>query len=200
VTATSFAPAEPIERSHERTTGWWGMILVIFTEGTLFAVLLLSYAYLRFSATPAWPPPGIEAPTLKLPVVMTIVLVSSSLPMQLAVHASRAGRAGRARLLLGIGILMGAAFLVMQIIEYHTKLAKFRPTTNSYGSLFFTITGFHGIHVIVGLLISLWALLLGCRRLSGAGHRTVENAVLYWHFVDLVWVAVFSIIYLMGAL
>ena len=76
--------ATSAQRPTSRSTSWWGMMLLIATEGTIFAILLLSYAYLRFSSTPAWPPAGIEPPALKLPVLMTAALVLSSVPMQLA--------------------------------------------------------------------------------------------------------------------
>jgi heme/copper-type cytochrome/quinol oxidase subunit 3 len=190
-----------VDVGRSRSTAWWGMILLIATEATLFAVLLLSYLYLRFESTPAWPPPPIEPPTLKLPVLMTVLLVVSSIPMQLAANAARARRTSLVvRVWLLIGSALGLAFLAVQFDEYQTKLGEFRPSTNSYGSLFYTITGFHGIHVIVGLLLTLWAVVLAGRRVRRGGERAIENVVLYWHFVGVVWLAVFATIYLSGAL
>jgi heme/copper-type cytochrome/quinol oxidase subunit 3 len=182
-----------------RTTAWWGMVLLIFTEATLFAIFILSDLYLRFSATPSWPPPGIQAPTLRLPVLMTVVLVASSVPVQLAADAARAGCRVRCRMLLGGTIALGLTFLALQAVEYHEKLQHFSPRTNTYGSLFFTITGFHGLHVIVGILLLSWAV-VAAGQLERRGGDAIENIVLYWHFVDAVWLVVFATLYLSVAL
>lgn len=178
-----------------RTTAWWGMVLLIATEATLFAMLILSYLYLRYSATPVWPPDGIERPTLALPAVMTLVLVSSSVTMHLASRSSRDGRSA-ARGWLLCTLLLGLAFLTLQGVEYHAKAVEFTPRTNAYGSLFFTITGFHGLHVLAGAVMIAWAVLAVPARASSRRQRVVENVALYWHFVDAVWIVVVSVLYL----
>lgn len=189
------------ERSPEPTTGTMGMLLFIATEATLFATFILSYFFLRFQSTPRWPPDGIEQPTLLLPSIMTVVLLSSSVPMHLADVGIRRGSRTRLRVGLLASFVLGGAFLGLQVFEYAEKLKEFTPQANAYGSLFFMITGFHGAHVAGGLLLNLWVQIQAGRGFFGPDrHGTVRNVALYWHFVDAVWIAIFSSLYLGAAL
>ena len=179
-----------------RPTGWWGMVMFITTEATLFAALVASYFYLRFQATPEWPLGGIKTPELKLPLVMSAILLSSSVPMAWADRGIRNGHVGRLRLGLGLTFVLGATFLGLQAGEYLTKLREFTATTNAYGSLFFTITGFHGLHVVVGLLMNLFAQVRAWLGHFGRGrHLHVQTTAMYWHFVDAVWVVIMLSLY-----
>ena len=191
-------PGEVLPTYGHRTFGWWGMVWLIATEATLFAVLITSYFYVRFQSAPIWPPDGIEAPKLALPLVMSVVLWSSSIPVHVAERAIKRNRQGVLRAGLLLGFLLGAAFLVLTLgVEYPEKLREFTPRTNAYGSLFFTLTGLHASHVVVGLLMSAWT---QWRAWAGAfddrRHVTVQLFTMYWHFVDVVWVFVLATIYL----
>ena len=184
----------PVEVTGARAPAWWAMVLMIATEATLFACLLSSYFYLR-SFAPSWPLGEIERPELKLPVIMTVVLLSSSVPIFWAESGIRQGNQMRLRIGLLISFLLGATFLGLQGYEYAHK--HFSMQTNAYGSLFFTITGFHGMHVLIGLLMSLFVQVrawLG--HFNGRRRLAVENFALYWHFVDAVWIFIFSSLYL----
>jgi heme/copper-type cytochrome/quinol oxidase subunit 3 len=188
--------------SGPRSFGWWGMVWLIATEATLFAALIASYFYLRFQNGVVWPPDGIAKPTLALPLAMTAVLWASSVPVHLAESGIKRGRQMQLRIGLALGFVLGAAFLVLTYaVEWPEKLHEFSPTTNSYGSLFFTITGFHSAHVAVGLLMSLW---VQWRAWTGAfdehRHVSVQNFTMYWHFVDIVWAFVLATIYLSPSL
>jgi heme/copper-type cytochrome/quinol oxidase subunit 3 len=189
----------PTTAAGPQNFGWWGMVLFIAVEATLFALLLASYFYLRFRSGPVWPPDGIENPKLELVLVMSAILWSSSLPVHLAHSAIKRGQQGKLRAYLALGFLLGATFLVLQgAMEYPDILRhEFTPRTDAYGSMFFTITGFHGAHVAVGLLMNAWVQL---RARQGAfdqhRHVSVQNFVLYWHFVDVVWVFVLATLYL----
>jgi heme/copper-type cytochrome/quinol oxidase subunit 3 len=191
---------QAIPRHHAGSVspGWWGMVMLIVTESMLFGSLIASYFYLRFKSAPVWPPDGIPTPSLKLPLIMSVILWTSSWPVHKADRAARDGNQLALRLWLAAGFLLGAVFLGLQLaVEYPEKLAEFSPTTNAYGSLFYTLTGFHGGHVLIGLLISLWTQV---RAWQGAfnkdRHVTVQNFTMYWHFVDIVWVLVLATIYL----
>jgi heme/copper-type cytochrome/quinol oxidase subunit 3 len=188
----------PHHASGARSYGWWGMIWLIATEATLFATLLVSYFYLRFQYGPTWPPHGIEIPTLELPLIMSVILWSSSVPVHIADSGIRKGHQGRLRWGLAFGFVLGAVFLGLQFgIEYPEKWAEFTPQTNVYGSLFFTITGFHGLHVFGGLMISAWTQVRAWRgAFDEHRHTTVQNFAMYWHFVDAVWLFVLATIYL----
>ncbi|CAN5587379.1 hypothetical protein BH24ACT26_BH24ACT26_18010 [soil metagenome] len=189
--------ALPEHASGSRAFGWWGMVMLIATESMLFAALIASYFFLRFNSGPQWPPGDIPTPTLELPLVMSVILLSSSIPVHMADRAIRKGEQRRLRTGLALGFVLGASFLGLQGVEYAEKLAEFSPTTNVYGSLFFTITGFHGLHVLIGLLFSVWT---QARAWRGAfdeeRHLTVQNFTMYWHFVDAVWIVVLFTIYL----
>ncbi|HEY7064797.1 MAG TPA: cytochrome c oxidase subunit 3 [Chloroflexota bacterium] len=183
----------PATTTGARATGWWGMVLLVATEATLFACLLTSYFYLRASNA-TWPLGDIEKPSLLLPGILTVILLSSSAPMHWAERSIRRGDGGRLALGLAISFLLGATFLSLQVIEYSRE--SFTPQTNAYGSLFFTITGLHGAHVLIGLLMSAVVQLrtwLG--QFTARRHLAVQNVALYWHFVDAVWVFVFLSLY-----
>jgi heme/copper-type cytochrome/quinol oxidase subunit 3 len=189
-------PTYPREATEGRSPSWWGMVLLIFTEATFFAILLLSYFYLRFQSGPVWPPDGIEKPSLTLVSIMTPILVLSSIPMHWADTGIRRGSVGRLRLGLLAVILQGGTFLGLQAVEYHTLLKTYTPKTDAYGSLFFTITGFHGLHVAIGVLLMTWLLVYSFRgRWTAANHQAVANIALYWHFVDLVWLFILTSLY-----
>jgi cytochrome c oxidase subunit III len=180
-----------------RPTGWWGMVMFITTEATLFAALVASYFYLRFQSTPEWPLGGIKPPELPLPLVMSAILLSSSLPMAWADRGIRDGRVGRLRLGLAVTFLLGVTFLGLQSYEYTVKLEEFTPTTNAYGSLFYAITGFHGTHVLVGLLLILFVQVRAWLGHFGRGrHLHVQTTAMYWHFVDAVWVVIMLSLYI----
>jgi heme/copper-type cytochrome/quinol oxidase subunit 3 len=170
------------------------MALFIAAELALFASLLASYYYLRFKAT-TWPLSGLEKPNLVPGVIATVILLSSSLPMWWVERSIKRGDASRLRIGLLVSLLLGIVFLGIQASEYAS--ASFDWRTNVYGSLFFTITGLHGIHVLVGLLMNVviqaraWRNEFDARR-----HLPVETVALYWHFVDVVWIAIFFTLYL----
>ncbi len=176
------------------SVGRWGMLLFVLTEALLFGTLISSYFYVR-SANTDWPPPGIKAPELKLIAVMTVVLLASSVPMWWAEEGIKRGFQGQLRLGLLVSALMALAFLAMQGYEYSRE--DFSPTTNVYGSLFFTITGLHGLHVLGAVLINAVAQLrawLG--HFSTRRHLAISNTALYWHFVDGIWVVILLTVYI----
>lgn len=183
-------------RHSGHSLGWWGVLSLIATEGMLFALLLFGNFYLR-ATNDRWPLGGIADPELAKSGVRTVVLLASTVPAVVAERSARRGRRGLAVAGLVLTILMGSAFLAGHVDEYLTLWKDFDPSTNAYGSVFYTITGFHALHVLVGLLaltFLVWRLLLGHYR---DGHsEPVDNGILYWHFVDVVWVFVYSSLYL----
>jgi heme/copper-type cytochrome/quinol oxidase subunit 3 len=192
------ATALPQRTSGSRAAGWWGMVFFIATEATLFALLFASYFYLRFKSGPDWPPPPIEPPSLGLPLVMSGVLLSSSIPMHWAERAAEKGRSTGLRAGLLISFLLGALFLGLQLgIEYPESLKEFTVRSNSYGSLFFVITGLHGAHVLAGLVMNGWNQARAWKgHYRNGDHLHVQTGAMYWHFVDVVWIFVFISLYL----
>lgn len=193
-------PGEVLPERYEgpRAFGWWGMAGLVATEAALFGMLIASYFYLRFRHGPVWPPDGIEMPPLGLPLAMTAILWSSSLPVHMADRAIRRGDQRQLRTGLALGFLLGAIFLFLTLaVEWPEKLHHFTPRTNVYGSLFFTLTGFHAAHVAAGLALSAWTQVRASRgAFDETRHLSVQNFAFYWHFVDVVWAFVLFAIYL----
>jgi heme/copper-type cytochrome/quinol oxidase subunit 3 len=186
----------PPGRMSHREVGYWGMVLFCLTEAALFAYLLSSYFYLAVS-NPFWPPAGTERPKLEKPLWMTALLLSSSIVLVFAEKMRERGK--KAQYLAGVSltILLGLGFLALQGAEYHEKLMKMAPREHAYASIFYLITGFHGSHVALGLLMLLWTLVADARgRLSVEAPLAVKNTSLYWHFVDGVWLAILTCLYL----
>jgi heme/copper-type cytochrome/quinol oxidase subunit 3 len=189
-------PISPLDVTRGKSPGWWGMVFLIFTEATFFTILLTSYWYIRFRSGPVWPPDG-HLPNLFLVSIMTPILLLSSAPMSWAEQGIKKGRQWQLRLGLFATFVMGATFLILQGVEYAEKLKELTPRTNAYGTLFFSITGFHGLHVAVGLLLNLWLQYWAWRGMfSERTYGQVENIALYWHFVDAVWVFILASLYL----
>jgi cytochrome c oxidase subunit 3 len=181
-------------------TALLGMLLFIGSELMFFAGLFAAYFNAR-AAAPQWPPANQETvvePNL-LVVTATIVLVLSSFTMQWAVWRIRRGdRVGMNRA-MAVTLLLGIVFLGMQAYDY-IELAEHGFVINSgiYGTLFFTMTGFHGAHVfggVVGITVILLRGLAG--QFSARHHIAVEAVSAYWHFVDVVWIGLFFTLYIL---
>ena len=183
----------PLGGEGKSAPGWWGMVLLIVTEASLFVYLLFSYFYLGSMARGPWPPPG--PPELRLALPNTAILLLSSGTMWWAESGIRRDGQGRLRLGLLLTLALGMVFLSIQMVEY--RHSAFTPATDAYGSLFFTITGFHSAHVAVGLLmLAVVGVRASLGHFSARRHLAVTNVSWYWHFVDVVWLAVFTSLYL----
>ena len=184
----------PIRLEGSRAPGWWGMVWLCATEGMLFASFLGAYFFLRGSVE-AFAAEGGQYVPLTRPLIMTVLLLSSSVSAWWAEGGIRKDDTMRLRIGLAITLLLGAAFLGVQASEYAHRETSW--TTSAYDSLFITITGFHGAHVALGLLMNLYVqgrAWLG--HFDSGRHEAVSNAVLYWHFVDGVWLCILAALYL----
>ena len=182
-------------------TALLGMLLFIGSEVMFFAGLFAAYFNVR-AATPAWPP-GEAAefidPVL-LPIFVTIILVASSFTMQYAVSGIRRGNRTAMNRALIVTLLLGVIFLILQVYDYIELVSHHGFGINSgiYGTLFYTMTGFHGAHVFGGVVGISVILLRGLQgQFSARHHVAVEAVSAYWHFVDVVWIALFATIYLL---
>jgi cytochrome c oxidase subunit III len=171
-----------------------GMVLFVAGEAMFFAAFFGVYFSIRTSAS-VWPPRTIGIPELPIPAALTVILVSSSVVLQLGVAALRRGRSTTFRGLLGLTILLGACFLALQAYDY--SRLSFGVRDGIYPSLFYVMTGLHMAHVAGGVV--LLALVMGqavTGQLSPERHDPVEAAAIYWHFVDIVWIGLFTAFYL----
>ena len=172
-----------------------GVKLAIASEVMLFGALFAAYFVVR-ADSPSWPPPGLERPELLLPGLNTVLLVTSSVTMQMAVWAI--GRDDRRRSLrwMAATLVLGTIFLFIQGSEFANN--GFGLKNGVFGSTFYTITGFHGAHVFIGLvLIAIVANRARRGLISGSRHTAVEAASYYWHFVDAVWLFVIATLYVL---
>jgi cytochrome c oxidase subunit III len=186
------------EEEHGESTGrdmnWWGMIFFITSEALIFANLIASYLYLEIR-NGSW-----QLPTdLTYPLINTFILLGSSIPIRIAGAGIAKGNQRNLKLGLSLTILMGAAFLGGQVYEYSNLFGQhFTPQATIFGSSFFTLTGFHGLHVTIGLLFLIIVLLRSLRGdFTAKKHWAAQAGEMYWHFVDGVWVFVFSLVYLL---
>lgn len=179
----------------------WEMWTFLLSEVIFFATLIGYSLTVRLKAT-AWPSPH-EYLDVNLTTVNTFILIVSSFTMAMAVNAIKMGDQKKLKIFLGLTILLGTTFIGIQVKEYldlfHegdialTEDARFKL----YSSTFFLQTGFHGLHVIIGIILLLFVFLRAVRGgYSKEDHEYVEYMGLYWHFVDLVWVFLFMILYL----
>jgi cytochrome c oxidase subunit 3 len=179
------------------TAGMWAVILFISSEAFFFGALFTTYFYLR-ARIPEWEPifghkPGWEG----LPLINTVILLASSVTMQLAVNAIKKNDRTGLRNWLIPTIVLGAIFLIGQGYEY-TRLG-FLPRDGIFAGVFFTLTGFHGAHVTGGVLMNSLVLFRTLKgHFTARRHLAVEAASIYWHFVDVVWIGLFLTIYIVG--
>ena len=188
----------PFLISSKKLTMW----LFIVADAATFGALLFGYGYLRFGS-PNWTRPFTFSPNIINALGMTVVLLTSSLTMLGGVAAAREGRRSATLKWLGATVLLGTLFAVLHLREWSGMLhegwslsANPMGGTALVGALFFSITGLHLLHVISGVIaIIVIAIAFQTGRLT-AGH--VETTGLYWHFVDLVWMFVFPLVYLLN--
>ena len=196
---SAFMEPSPFGIQSKKLTMW----LFIASDAITFGAVLFGYSYLR-AGTPNWPTPFHFSPSIINGMVMTFVLLTSSLTMLGAVEAAKAGDKAKTLKWLAATIVLGTLFAVLHIREwfhmFHEGWSLLKnPEGGSvlFGASFFSITGLHLMHVISGVI----ALIV-----VGIGYNTdwldknhVETTGLYWHFVDLVWMFVFPLVYLMNA-
>ncbi|MFL5827086.1 MAG: heme-copper oxidase subunit III [Thermoleophilaceae bacterium] len=172
-----------------------GMYLFIISEIMLFGAFFTAYFFLRVVNHDAWPAAGMDIPVV-VAGVNTAILVSSSFTMHWAlVSAKNENRFGM-RAGLVTTFLLGLTFLTVQINEY--VHLGFAPADSAQGTIFYGLTGLHGAHVTIGLMLLAFATIRAFRgHFSAAEHRGVEVPGIYWHFVDLMWILVYTSLYIL---
>ena len=172
-----------------------GILLFIVSEAMLFGSFFTAYFFIRAVQDVPWPPEPFSFP-VSVALMNTLILVSSSFTMHYALHSIKHGNRTGLQVGLVTTFLMGAVFLGTQINEYFK--AGFSITDGSFASVFYGLTGLHGAHVFVGLTL---LAIMNIRTLRGHftpdAHMGVECAGIYWHFVDVMWIIVYSTVYLL---
>jgi cytochrome c oxidase subunit 3 len=196
VTSEEQHPPAVVPPSWSRSTGQFGVIVFLASDVMLFAPFFAAYFLLRADNQP-WPPPGVELDVPRA-LVATLVLLSSSFTMVASDRAGvRPGGAAPMRRWLLVTIGLGLVFLVNQILEYRSL--DFGADSNPYGSAYVLLTGLHALHVTAGLGAMSMLFVRSVR--SRGGHEAIESwaggVSLFWHLVDLIWLFVFSTIWLL---
>jgi cytochrome c oxidase subunit 3 len=200
--AVDLSPAEVPElrryrlrRTEDEVTSYVGMIIFLGSWAMMFAALFFAYGVVRFRA-PIWPPS--DQPTLPIlvPGLNTVVIAGSSVAVALAVRAHAFGQRRRASIGLGIAAGLGALFLALQAVVWvGLWRAGLVPTGGPYASVFYALTAFHAVHVVVGL-VALAVLAIRARPPRETTRSAVRLWGMFWHFVGVVWVALYLAVYL----
>ncbi len=191
------APARPVpQEDRAARVVTVGAVVWLSSELMFFGGLFGAYLTLRGAADGAWPPEGVEL-EVPLALAMTVALVASSVTAHLGVVALRRDDVAAFRAWFVVTALLGAAFLAGQAYEWNEL--GFGVDDHAYGTSFFTITGFHGLHLLAGVLA---LAVLVVRSLAGGFDRShlpaAEVTSYYWHFVDGIWIAVLILLYLIA--
>jgi cytochrome c oxidase subunit 3 len=190
-------PEAAAEKPHESLLTnrvYLGMVMFLGSEAMLFGSFFTAFFFLRFTSA-TWPTDGLTLP-VEATGINTAILISSSFTMHWALVSIR--RNSRFGLVLGLGLtlLMGVTFLALQIHEYVTL--GFSPSTNAFSGAFFALTGLHGFHVLIGAtLLSIAFVRANRGHYSAESHLGLEVTGLYWHFVDVVWILLYTVVYLL---
>jgi len=195
--AQALAIANPSEEMTLIDRGKVGVICLIATEATIFMIFVIAYVfYIGKSLTGPYP-----NDVLTLPIWATVCLLSSSLTVEMAVRGLRSDARGRFLLWMGLTILLGMEFLRQTAIEWNKLIYHEHLTisTNLFGTTYYSLVGLHASHVVIGLTLLLLVFLLSLSGVKLHVHeRRVELLSWYWHFVDAVWVIVFTVVYWLG--
>jgi cytochrome c oxidase subunit III len=183
---------------------WLGMVLFIVSEAVMFGAFFAQYFYNRVLAT-EWPvrvglPEEFDrVPAFPIALVLTFVLIASGFTAHAAQTAIRRDDRDAFTGWLIVTIVLGLTFLGGQAYEYLLLFSEgFNITSGIYGTVFFSMTGLHGLHVTGGVIVLTFVLIRGfLGHFSSTNHFAVEGSVLYWHFVDVVWLALYGALYLL---
>jgi cytochrome c oxidase subunit III len=173
-----------------------GMLLFIASEIMLFGSFFTIYFFVRVVGDPpVWPPEGFHLPVF-VAGVNTIILLTSSFTMHWALQAIKRGNRAGLQAGLVLTLALGLTFLLTQIREY--SRIGFSPQDGAFGSVFYGLTGLHGAHVFIGLTLLTFATIRAFRgHFTAEDHRGVEIPGIYWHFVDVMWIVVYTTVYIL---
>jgi cytochrome c oxidase subunit III len=172
-----------------------GMFLFIASEVMLFGSFFTAYFFVRVANGVPWPTPPYEPPVF-VAGINTIILVTSSFTMHWALQSIKRGNRAGLQAGLTLTFLLGLTFLLTQLLEY--SRVGFTPHTDAFGTIFFSLTGLHGAHVFVGLTLLLAATIRAFRgHYTPEQHHGVEIPGIYWHFVDVMWIVVYTTVYIL---
>jgi cytochrome c oxidase subunit III len=177
-----------------KSVHWWGMLGLIAIEIVVFGGLIAMYFWLKL-ANPSWPPEGIDVKSLTLPSINTLVLIASGVAMAVANRGIKRGEQLTLKLGQGIALVLGVVFLVLKYVEYSGY--DYDWSTHAYGSITWTMTGFHSAHVISVVFKGIIVLTMALRGMFRADrHLAFELSTIYWLFVVVIWIPLYFSMYI----
>jgi cytochrome c oxidase subunit 3/cytochrome c oxidase subunit I+III len=172
-----------------RPNGWWGMVLFVATEVTLFGTLIGTWAYLRLQNA-HWPPRPLPDPPVLTPALLTLALLSTSVFMQFAWRAGKAWRRRRAWLLVAAAFSVQTVYLTWQVHDYVLAIHAYPPRDSAFGSVYVTMLGLAHAHVLLGLLLYAWLLVRLATRITRYRLVGLQATTFYTHAVNTITVIV----------
>jgi cytochrome c oxidase subunit III len=180
------------ETGTARANGWWGVVVFVLGETTLFLMLFASYFYLRLQST-HWPPAGIAKPPVLTPALLTLALVLTSGAMQAAWAWARRGDRVRAWWALAAAATVQGGYLIWQVHDFVLDAHRQPPSHSAYSSIRLTILAIDHLHVLLGVLLTTWFVLRLATRLTPYRLRGLQAATFYWHAVNVITLAVLAV-------
>jgi cytochrome c oxidase subunit III len=182
----------PNEAFGHRSALWWGTMGLIAIEGTMFALLITNYLYLK-GRNYNWPP-GVEPPDLLWGTVNTIVLIASAIPNELTKRAAKKYELSKVQLWIVVCLIFGVAFNVIRIFEFMSLNVWWDQ--NAYGSIVWTLLGFHTVHILTDFIdTGVLALILFVGPVEEKRFVDVYENAMYWYFVLIAWLPIYALIY-----
>jgi heme/copper-type cytochrome/quinol oxidase subunit 3 len=184
------AAALPVRAA--RPTGWWGMVVFVATEATLFGTLVGTYVYLRFQNV-HWPPTGVPKPPVLTPTLLTLALVLTSIPVHVASSAAGSGLRERAWRALAVAFVVQLVYIVWQLHDFVDAVHTFHPQSSAWASVYITLLGADHAHVLLGVLLSAWFLVRIATRLTRYRVVGLQATAFYWHAVNVITLVVLAV-------
>jgi cytochrome c oxidase subunit III len=168
-----------------RPTGWWGMVVFVTTEATLFGTLVGTYIYLRLHNA-HWPPPNVPKPPVLTPTLLTAALLLTSIPMHIASRAAGNARRETAWRATALALAVQLVYLVWQLHDYVHTVDVYDPQQGAWASVFVTLLGADHLHVLAGVLLSAWFVIRIRTRLTRYRIVGLQSTAFYWHAVNTI--------------
>ena len=181
----AYAVRRAVDRRYGRPAAFWGMIILIASEATLFGAFIGTYYYLRFTHA-VWPLPGDPKPKVVLPVILAGVLALTTIPMYLAWQAARAARLGAARAFLCVALVVQLGYFAYEVHDFSDQLHKTPITRDAYTSIYYTLLGADHAHVLIGMLFVVWLLWKLAFGFTTYRVNATQAIAWYWYFVNLL--------------
>jgi heme/copper-type cytochrome/quinol oxidase subunit 3 len=172
-----------------RAKGWWGMVVFVATEATLFGTLVGTYLYLRIHNA-HWPPANVPEPPVLTPTLLTAALVLTSIPMHIASRAAGDGRRATAWRATAVAFVVQLVYLVWQLHDYVDTIHVYDPQQSAWASVFVTMLAADHLHVLAGVLLSAWFVIRIRSRLTRYRIVGLQSTAFYWHAVNVITVVV----------